>query len=162
MTQDYWSKNNRWWDWELARRIGTHQTNHEATYYTRSHHSKLDPKKGKELEPQALQLPTLLQQISAGCILTCCPSVYLSVCRREATAELTSTNFKELATKGFTEPSFLSTTIFSYLRMRSEQLQQLISFFIGSHLKAQSTLPCNYCWFNLHMTATKRSTDQHN
>jgi hypothetical protein len=114
----------------VARRIGTHQTNHKATYYTRSHHSKLDPKKGRELEPQALQLPTLLQQISAGCILTCCPSVYLSVCRREVTAELTSTNFKELATKGFTEPSFLSTTIFSYLRMPSEQLQ-LISFFIG-------------------------------
>jgi hypothetical protein len=82
-----------------------------------------------------LQLPTLLQQISAGCILTCCPSVYLSVGRREVTAELTSTNSKELATKGFTEPSFLSTTIFSYLRMPSEQLQQLISFFIGSHLK---------------------------
>ncbi len=101
MTQDYWSNKNRWWDWELARRIGTHQTNHEATYNTRSHHSKLDPKKGRELEPQALQLPTLLQQMSAGCILTCCPSVYLSVCRREVIAELTSTNFKELATKGF-------------------------------------------------------------
>ncbi len=162
MTQDYWSNNNRWWNWELARRIGTHQTNHKATYYTRSHHSKLDPKKGRELEPQALQLPTLLQQISAGCILTRCPSVYLSVCRREVTAELTSTNFKELATKGFTKPSFLSTTIFSYLRMSSEQLQQLISFFIGSYLKAQSSLPWNYCWFNLHMTTTKRSTDQHN
>jgi hypothetical protein len=45
--------------------------------------------------------------------------------------------------------------------MPSGQLQQLISFVIGSHLKAQSSLPCNYCWL-LHMTTTKRSTDQHN